>query len=250
VSGPSPQELPVVVLCGGRGTRLGADLDLPKPLTPVGDRPILQHVVELYAAQGAERFLLATGFRAGLVADAVAAIDWPARVTVECVDTGLDTQTGGRVHRLRERLDDAPFHLTYGDGVADVSLDALEAAHRDGGATATITLVRPALPFGVADVAADGRITGFREKPRTEHWINAGFMRLEPDVFDVLSADCVLEREPLERLATDGRLQGHRHRGFWACMDTHKDALALNELWSSGRAPWVGVAAEGAGAGR
>jgi glucose-1-phosphate cytidylyltransferase len=234
------------VLCGGRGTRLGADLDLPKPLTPVGDRPILQHVVELYAAQGSRRFLLATGFRAGLVAAAVDGIDWPAGVEVSCVDTGLDTQTGGRVHRLREHLGGRPFHLTYGDGVADVSLDALEAAHRAGGATATITVVRPELPFGVADLGPDGRITGFREKPRTEHWINAGFMRLEPEVFDVLDDDCVLEREPLEGLAAGGRLHSHRHEGFWACMDTHKDALALNELWSGGRAPWVGVPRDGA----
>ncbi|WP_210493407.1 sugar phosphate nucleotidyltransferase [Patulibacter sp. SYSU D01012] len=245
-SAGAPPDRPVVVLCGGRGTRLGAGRELPKPLTPIGGRPILQHVVELYAAQGARRFLLATGYRAPLVAEAVAGIAWPAGVEVACVDTGPDTETGGRVHRLRDRLDGEPFHLTYGDGVADVRLDALEAAHAAGGRTATITVVRPELPFGVADLAPDGAIVGFREKPRTTHWINAGFMRLEPDVFDVLDADCVLEREPFERLAAAGRLQSHRHDGFWACMDTYKDALRLNALWDAGAAPWAPVPAGGA----
>jgi glucose-1-phosphate cytidylyltransferase len=243
---PSPEDLPVVVLCGGRGTRLGAGQTLPKPLVEVCGRPIVQHIVDLYAAQGFRRFLLAAGWRADLLAAAVDAITWAPGVTVECVDTGVDTETGGRVHRLRERLGGAPFALTYGDGVADVRLADLEAEHRAGGRTVTLTIVRPELQFGVVDVGGDGAITGFREKPRTEHWINGGFMRMEPDVFDVLDADCVLERGPLERLAAEGRLHSHRHEGFWACMDTYKDARALNELWEAGTAPWARVTAGGA----
>jgi len=234
-----PENLPVVVLCGGRGTRLGAGQTIPKPLVEIGGRPIVQHIVELYAAQGARRFLLAAGWQAELLQAAVEAITWPADVVVECVDTGIDTETGGRLHRLKDRLDGAPFHLTYGDGVADVRLDDLEATHRAAGRTVTLTVVRPELQFGVVELAGDDAITGFREKPQSTHWINGGFMRMEPDVFDVLDADCTLEREPLQRLAAGGRLQSHRHEGFWRCMDTYKDARALNELWEAGTAPWV-----------
>lgn len=234
-----PENLPVVLLCGGRGTRLGAGQTLPKPLVEIGGRPIVQHIVELYAAQGARRFLLAAGWRAELLSSAVEAIDWPSDVSVECVDTGVDTETGGRLHRLRERLDGGPFHLTYGDGVADVRLADLEATHRAGGRTVTLTVVRPELQFGVVELADDAAITGFREKPRSTHWINGGFMRMEPDVFEVLDPHTALEREPLQRLAVEGRLHSHRHEGFWACMDTYKDALALNDLWEAGVAPWA-----------
>lgn len=234
-----PESLPVVVLCGGRGTRLGAGQTVPKPLVEIGGRPIVQHIVDLYAAQGARRFLLAAGWRAELLADAVAEIAWPSGVSVECVDTGVDTETGGRLHRLRDRLEDAPFHLTYGDGVSDVRLADLEATHRAGGRTVTLTVVRPELQFGVVELAEDDAITGFREKPRSTHWINGGFMRMEPDVFDVLDPHTPLEREPLQRLATEGRLHSHRHEGFWACMDTYKDARALNDLWDAGVAPWA-----------
>lgn len=227
------------MLCGGRGTRLGAGQTVPKPLVEIGGRPIVQHIVELYAAQGARRFLLAAGWRAELLAAAIDAITWPDGVEVECIDTGVDTETGGRLHRLRDRLADAPFHLTYGDGVADVRLAELEATHQDAGRTVTLTVVRPELQFGVVELGADDGITGFREKPRSEHWINGGFMRMEPDVFDVLDAECTLEREPLQRLAGEGRLHSHRHEGFWACMDTYKDARALNELWDAGTAPWA-----------
>jgi glucose-1-phosphate cytidylyltransferase len=234
-----PVDLPVVILCGGKGTRLGAGQSLPKPLVEVGGRPIVQHVVELYAAQGRRRFLLAAGHRADLLAAAVASISWPDGVTVEAIDTGIDTETGGRIRRLRERLAGETFHVTYADGLADIDLDRLQDRHVAAGRTATITVVRPELPFGVVDVADDGGVVGFREKPRSRDWINGGFMLLEPDVFDVLEDDHALEREPFERLAAAQRLQSAPHEGFWACMDTYKDARRLNELWDAGVAPWA-----------
>lgn len=239
------RDLPVVILCGGRGTRLGAGQTLPKPLVEVGGRPIVQHVVELYAAQGRRRFLLAAGHRADLLAAAVASIDWPAGVTVEAIDTGVETGTGGRILRLRDRLAEAPFHVTYADGLADVDLDRLERRHRASGRSATITVVRPELPFGVVDVDAEGAVRGFREKPRSQDWVNGGFMLLEPDVLDLLDDASMLEREPFEQLAAAGRLHSAPHEGFWACMDTYKDARRLNELWDAGRAPWVPAASSG-----
>jgi glucose-1-phosphate cytidylyltransferase len=238
---PRRMELPpVVILCGGRGTRLRSrTADLPKPLVEIGDRPILWHVVQLHVAQGARRFVLAAGYRSDLIAAFAEQAAWPADVTVEVVDTGLDTPTGGRIHRVRDRLDPTgTFLAAYADGVADVDLGALVAHHRAHGATATVTLVRPELPFGVAVLDDAGVVTGFREKPRSEHWINGGFFCFEPAVFDVLTPDAVLEREPLERLAAAGQLRGFRHTGFWECMDTYKDAGRLNDLWASGAAPW------------
>lgn len=241
-----PVDLPVVILCGGKGTRLGAGQSLPKPLVEVGGRPIVQHVVELYAAQGRRRFLLAAGYRADLLAAAVASIAWPDGVTVEAIDTGVETETGGRILRLRERLAGETFHVTYADGLADIDLDRLQARHVAGGRTTTITVVRPELPFGVVDLAAGGDVVGFREKPRSRDWINGGFMLFEPDVFDVLDDDTTtLEREPFERLAAQQRLHSAPHEGFWACMDTYKDARRLNELWEAGRAPWAAAAANG-----
>lgn len=237
-----PVDLPVVILCGGKGTRLGAGQSLPKPLVEVGGRPIVQHVVELYAAQGRRRFLLAAGHRADLLGAAVAGVTWPDGVTVEAIDTGVGTETGGRILRLRERLAGESFHVTYADGLADIDLDRLQDRHVAAGRSATITVVRPELPFGVVDVAADGGVTGFREKPRSREWINGGFMLFAPDVFDVLDEDTALEREPFERLAAAQRLQSAPHEGFWACMDTYKDARRLNELWDAGLAPWAPVA--------
>ena len=228
-----------VILCGGRGTRLQEHAAaLPKPLVEVGGRPIVWHVVSIYAAQGVRRILLLTGFRSALVAEFAAAADWPAGVRVECVDTGLDTPTGGRIHAVLDRLGGAPFHATYGDGVADIDLAALARGHAASGAVATLTVVRPELPFGVAVLGEDDRVTGFREKPRAEHWVNGGFFLCEPGIANYLAPDAVLERGPLERLAADGRLHAHRHEGFWACMDTYKDAVRLNDLWATGDAPW------------
>jgi glucose-1-phosphate cytidylyltransferase len=227
------------ILCGGRGTRLNGDL--PKPLVEIGGLPIVWHVAAIFAAQGVRRVDLLTGYRSALVAAYAATAPWPEGLAVECLDTGEDTPTGGRVHAAAASLGDEPFFLTYGDGVADVDLAALVAAHGAAGALATVTVVRPELPFGIAQLGLGDRITGFEEKPQAGQWVNGGFMVLEPGVQAYLGADVVLEREPLARLAAAGRLQAYRHEGFWACMDTYKDAVRLNALWAEGRAPWAQV---------
>jgi glucose-1-phosphate cytidylyltransferase len=229
----------VVILCGGRGTRLQEHTqDIPKPLVEIGAMPIVWHVIQLYAAHGFERFLLATGYKGRQIERFVAHTPWPAGVHVRCVDTGLDTPTGGRIKALAPLLGEMPFCATYADGLADIDLAALLDFHAAHGALATMTVVRPQLQFGVTDLDRDGRVTGFREKPRSEHWINGGFFCLAPGALDYIDADSVLERAPLERLAAAGQLRAHRHEGFWECMDTYKDAIALNDLWASGDAPW------------
>jgi glucose-1-phosphate cytidylyltransferase len=231
---------PVVILCGGRGTRLRERTqEIPKPLVEIGGLPIVWHVIQLYAVHGFKRFLLATGYKGDLIERFAHESDWPADVDLRCVDTGPDTPTGGRIKLLEERLAGERFCATYADGVARLDLDALLSFHVGHGALATMTVVQPLLQFGVTELdPGDGRVLGFHEKPRSEHWINGGFFCFEPGVLDYLRCDSVLERDPLERLAVDGQLRAHRHREFWECMDTYKDAVALNDLWESGAAPW------------
>ncbi len=231
---------PVVILCGGRGTRLREKTaSMPKALVEIGGRPILDHVIEIYLAQGFDRVILATGYRGEMISDFVSRRSWPSGVSVECVETGVDTPTGGRVHRLAPALAAGSFCVTYADGVADIDLGSLLEHHRLHGGAATVTVVRPELQWGVANLDDDDRVLGFTEKPRSEHWVNGGFFCFEPRVLDHLDAESVLEREPLEGLATAGELHAFRHRGFWDCMDTYKDAIVLNDLMRSGEAPWL-----------
>jgi glucose-1-phosphate cytidylyltransferase len=231
---------PVAILCGGRGTRLREHTqELPKPLVEIGGMPILWHVIQLYAVQGFSHFLLATGYMGEQIERFVAAQRWPRGVEIECVDTGADTHTGGRIKLLEPRL--AGEHMlcaTYADGLADIDLRQLLTFHRRHGALATMTVVRPQLQFGVTQLDGDGRVLGFQEKPRSEHWINGGFFCFGAGAFEYLEPDSVLERAPLERMAADGQLRAHRHEGFWECMDTYKDAVQLNDLWASGEALW------------
>lgn len=242
---------PVVILCGGRGTRLRERTEtVPKALVEIGGRPILWHVIGIYAAQGFERFLLATGYLGEALEEFAAAESWPEGVTVECIDTGLDTPTGGRIARMAERLDGGTFCATYADGVADIDLEALLSFHAGHGDLATMTVVRPHLQWGVVELEESDRVEGFTEKPRSEHWVNGGFLCFEPGALDYLDEESVLEREPLTRLAADGQLHAHRHEGFWDCMDTYKDALVLNDLWASGEPPWAVWPVAGAGAPR
>lgn len=211
---------------------------VPKALVEIGGRPILWHVIEIYAAQGFERFVLCTGYLGEMVEEFVAGERWPEGVAIECVETGLDTPTGGRISLVGERLGDQRFCATYADGVADVDLAALLDFHCGHGGLATVTVVRPHLQWGVTRLDRDGRVEGFVEKPRSEHWINGGFFCFEAGALDYLDVDSVLEREPLERLAADGQLRAYCHEGFWDCMDTYKDAVVLNDLWEAGEAPW------------
>jgi glucose-1-phosphate cytidylyltransferase len=217
---------------------------MPKALVEIGGRPILWHVIGIYAAQGFERFLLATGHLGEMVAEFADGEAWPGDLRVECVETGAETPTGGRIAALADRVGGGRFCVTYADGVADVDLGALLRFHEDEAALATMTVVRPNLQWGVADVDDGGRVAGFVEKPRSEHWINGGFFCFEPAALDYLGADSVLEREPLRRMAADGELRAHRHHGFWDCMDTYKDAVVLNDLWARGEAPWRALTAE------
>jgi len=229
----------VAILCGGRGTRLQEHTQsIPKPLVEIGGEPIVWHVIQIYAAQGLRRFWLLTGYKGHLIEEYVSSRGWPEGVEVRCVDTGEDTPTGGRIRQAGDMLGDRAFCATYADGVADIDIRALVEFHRDHGDLATVTVVRPELQFGITELDGDGRVRGFQEKPRSEHWVNGGFFCFEHGALGYVGEDSVLEREPLERLASVGQLHAYRHEGFWECMDTYKDAVLLNDIWAAGGAPW------------
>ena len=252
----------VIMLCGGLGTRLREETEYrPKPMVDVGGRPILWHIMKLYAAHGFRDFVLCLGYKGAVIKEYFlnyeamnndftvslgrlhqiafheAHREQDFRVTL--ADTGADTQTGGRVRRASKYLDGGPFMVTYGDGLADVNVRELVAFHRAHGKLATVTTVRPNSRYGVLDVGGDGRVEKFAEKPQVDGWVNAGFMVLEPAALDYLSGDeTVLEREPLERLSAEGQLMAYRHPGFFFAMDTFREYKILNDLWAAGNAPW------------
>ncbi len=236
---PEGRAPPVVILCGGAGTRLRGDASsLPKPLVKIGEHPILWHVIQLYLAHGFSDVLVLTGFRADAIHTFLSAETWPRSATVRWLDTGAKTPTGGRLRQAAAALDTSEVCVSYGDGLADIDLGRLLGYHRSHGASATMTVVRPELPFGIAELNGDGVVQAFTEKPRSEYWVNGGFFCFEREVLECLDPESTLEREPLASLAAAGTLRAFQHDGFWRCMDTYKDAVALDELWRSGRAPW------------
>ena len=249
----------VVILAGGRGTRLAEETSVrPKPMVEIGRHPILWHIMKIYAHYGFKDFLVACGYKGEVIKEYFnnffilnsdyeidlasgdrrivndSGIDWKVGV----IDTGTETMTGGRILRLRPWLKNRTFMVTYGDGVADIDLAELKAWHQDHGRLATVTAVRPPARFGGLDLRGDV-VRAFTEKPQAGGgWINGGFFVFEPGVFDYLEDDgSILEREPLEQLARDGELMAFRHEGFWQPMDTLRDKLNLEALWSEA-APW------------
>jgi glucose-1-phosphate cytidylyltransferase len=226
-----------LILCGGKGVRAAPlTLQVPKPLLAVGDRPVLAHVMEIYADQGFADFVLAAGYKVELIQQF--SRELPDAWRVDVVDTGEETDTGDRVLRVREQLGD-PFFLTYADGLGNVDLHGLLAFHRVHQGMATVTAVPLPSPYGTFDLDRNGRVQGFREKPKLpDHLINAGFFIFDAQVFDLWEgAD--LEREVLPALADAGELYAFQHRGFWKSMDTQKDANELTALCADGPGPWV-----------
>lgn len=227
-----------VIFCGGRGTRLGDHGNtLPKALFPIGGTPIIRHLLGIFARYGVTEFVLCTGYL-GTEIERHFAAD-PPPWTVKCVDTGENTNTGGRLLRVKEELaGEERFFVTYGDGLADIDLDELAQFHERHGRIGSVTAVHPNSNFGVMDLDERGAVLRFREKPRLKEWINGGFFVFEQAIFDFLTEDSVLEREPLESLSAKGQLMAFPHHGFWKCMDTYKDNREFEQIWSEG-APWI-----------
>lgn len=253
----------VVILCGGLGTRLREETEFrPKPLVEIGGRPILWHIMKIYARHGFRDFVLCLGYRGQMIKDYFLnyeamnndftinlgrrhQIDYHGAHTeqdfrVTLAETGQETMTGGRVKRVEKYVEGDTFLATYGDGLADLDIRAALDFHHSHGRLATVTTVHPLSRFGVLDVEKEsGRVREFAEKPLMQGWASAGYFIFDRRVFDYLAGDdCVLEREPLERLAAEGQLMAYRHDGFFYTMDTYREYEYLNGLWAAGRAPW------------
>jgi glucose-1-phosphate cytidylyltransferase len=232
-----------LVLCGGRGTRAYPHTDeLPKPLLKVGGRPVLRHLLEIYANQGHTDFILLGGYMVDAIVEFAAGL--PSAWSVEVLDTGVDTNTGARVRQAAAMVDsDSPFFLTYADGLGDVDLARLLAEHERMGRLATLTAVPLPSQYGTIDVAGQGtgEVVRFNEKPRLpDHLINAGFLVMDPAVFDAWpDPGDDLERDVLPALSGRHCLSAYRHDGFWKSLDTYKDAIDLSELCADGPGPWL-----------
>ncbi len=251
-----------VLLAGGLGTRMREETEFrPKPMVEIGGRPVLWHIMKMLGQQGLNDFIVCGGYKSEIIKnyflnylafnqDFTVNLGEQSRITyhgahdesawnVTVSDTGANTMTGGRVRRVEPFVRGERFLCTYGDGIADIDLQALIRFHKDHGRLATVTAVQPQSRFGVLDIAADGTVERFKEKPQTDGWINIGFFIFEPAIFDYLEDDStVLEQEPLARLAADGQIAAFQHKGFWQPMDTYRESQMLNALWDSGEAPW------------
>lgn len=252
--------IPVVILCGGQGTRLREETEYrPKPLVEIGGRPILWHIMKTYSHYGFRDFILCLGYRGNMIKDYF--LNYEAMnndftvclgsqhhleyhnahdeqdFSVTLAETGAETGTGGRVKRVERYVSGDTFMVTYGDGVGDVNISRLLEFHQSHGRLATVTTVRPLSRFGVLELNGGDEVTHFREKPQVDGWISAGFFVFNKRVFDYLDPEGMLETAPVERLAADRQLVAYRHEGFWHSMDTYRDFMLLNDMWTKG-APW------------
>lgn len=250
----------VVILCGGKGTRLREQTEfMPKPLVDIGGRPILWHIMKIYAHYGYQSFLCCLGYKGEMIKqyflnyeymsnDFMVTIGYKNREiimdqeekewSVTLADTGLETMTGGRIKRIEKYINSENFMVTYGDGVANINIDELEKFHLEKGKIATVTGVHPISRFGIIERNADGMVERFREKPQVDEVINGGFFVFNKKIFDYLDLNCVLEKDPMEQLAQDKELAVYEHKGFWYCVDTYRDYLELNKMWDEKNVPW------------
>ncbi|HNX91457.1 MAG TPA: glucose-1-phosphate cytidylyltransferase [Candidatus Omnitrophota bacterium] len=252
----------VVILCGGRGTRMGSDTTtIPKPMVDIGGKPILWHIMKIFSHYGFNEFVLCLGYRGYLIKEYFShyflhmsdvTIDMKNNKTqihstasepwkITLVDTGVKTFTGGRIRRIRKYVEGEPFLLTYGDGLADINVKKLIKLHKDNKRLATVTGYQTAGRFGVLEIGNKNNVTSFLEKPIGEgSWINAGFFVLEPEIFDYIdeSDDCVWENKPLGKIAREQQLSVYKHTGFWKCMDTIREKDEMEALWQGSNPPW------------
>jgi glucose-1-phosphate cytidylyltransferase len=250
-----------VLLAGGLGTRMREETEFrPKPMVEVGGRPVLWHIMKILAQQGITEFIICAGYKSEFIKNyfynyGPANMDFTVTLgdrdgivfhgshdefnwTVTVADTGAKTMTGGRIKKIQKYVGDEAFFCTYGDGIADVDIKGLLEFHKNHGKTASMTTTQPTSRFGVVDMGHDGVVDKFREKPRVEDWINIGYFVFEPEIFDILGDNSVLEEEPLHDLAKEGQIAAFKHNGFWQPMDTFRESQLLNDLWSTGNAPW------------
>jgi glucose-1-phosphate cytidylyltransferase len=251
----------VVILCGGMGTRLREYTEnIPKPLVEVGGRPILWHIMKLYSSFGYNEFILCLGYKGEMIKqyfmdykswknkDFTLHLDKNSHIEdhdspeeewkITFVDTGLETNTGGRIRKIEKYITEEEFFATYGDGLSSINLNELLAFHRQKNKTATITCVQPLSQFGIIEIDQNSVITNFKEKPPLDHWVNGGFFVFKKEFFNYLENNSVLEKEPFERASKKGEIAAYKFKGFWKCMDTFKDSQDLNTLWKGGNAPW------------
>lgn len=254
-------DVTAVILAGGLGTRLREETEFrPKPMVEVGGKPIIWHIMKNMSEQGVKRFVICTGYKGYAIKnyflnyDAQQSdlhltlgsakqnfyteirdrVEWE----VSIVDTGLATPTGGRLNRIKHLISSPTFLCTYGDGLADIDLLELYNYHRNGSAIATVTSVQPYSRFGVMDIAENGIVKNFREKPKVDGWVNAGFFMLNKTFFDYLTDTSILEDDPLNELVLEKNLRAYKHHGFWQPMDTYRESQMLNQMWESDNAPW------------
>jgi len=227
----------VVILCGGAGHRFKGYIDdIPKPMIKIGEKPILWHIMKYYEYYGFRDFVLCLGHMGNEIRNYFRdERSW----NVTFADTGLGTNTGGRVKRIEKHIKEDIFLVTYGDGLSDVDINRLIKFHRSKDKIATITCVRPHSPFGMVNIEKNGLVSAFDEKPLLNQWINGGFFVFDRRIFEYLHDNDILEKEPFVRLVNKKELAAYKFRGFWRCMDTYKDHLVLNELWDQGDPLWA-----------
>jgi len=225
-----------VILCGGKGRRMGFENN-PKPLFKIGKKPILWHIMKLYESYGTKEFILLLGYKKHKIIDY---FNNYKGAKLKFIDTGLDTNTGGRIKRIEDLIKNEVFFVTYGDGLSNINLKELLEFHLRHKKTATLSSVRPYSQFGIMGIDGhSGTVTHFQEKPLLDHWVNGGFFVFNREIFKYLKDNDILESSVFNRLVKRKELMAYKHQGFWGCMDTYKDNLYLNQLWDSGNAPWA-----------